>query len=426
MANNQWAGLVFFLRSSRSTRVLRLLVIPGFIVGIYQGSKHVREIIQNSGAPVSRWKFSKSTLQQHIRTTPLLANNELTQTLPELLPLRVEGQWQHIRLEYTVDSDLQSFIQQELAHYHPDYGAFVAIDPSDGKILAIVSTVHGDAEPISVATTASFPAASVFKLVTAAAAIEHAGVEPDTEIAFAGGNHTLYKRNVLNEPRAGSARHFTLREAFGRSINTVFGKLGVFRIGPVTLREYSERFGFNQILPTDFFVEPSRAPIPEEQFALAEAASGFTRDITLSPVHGALLAAAIANDGNMMEPYLLKTAYDENGEAIYQAEPRSIRQVLSPDHAGKIRELMAETVESGTSRKSFRGFGKKEDPEIGGKTGSLTGFEPFGKYDWFIGYMNYRGKSVAVAALTIHRKHWTVKSSYLGRRLFERVMQRER
>lgn len=80
---------------------------------------------------------------------------------------------------------------------------------------------------------------------------------------------------------------------------------------------------------------------------------------------------------------------------------------------------MHDTVRLGTSRKSFAGLtrrAKQVGIELGGKTGSLTGSDPPGKYDWFVGYAKGPSKSIAFAVLTIHKTHWTVKSSYLARR----------
>jgi membrane peptidoglycan carboxypeptidase len=123
----------------------------------------------------------------------------------------------------------------------------------------------------------------------------------------------------------------------------------------------------------------------------------------------------------MMEPYVVQSVHDEEGTPIYAAEPRVSTVAVDPATAAGIRSLMAETVLHGTSRKSFRGFfkGPFRTLDVGGKTGSLTGMDPPGKYDWFIGYAEGGNHRVAVAALTIHRKYWKVKSSYLARRAFE-------
>jgi cell division protein FtsI/penicillin-binding protein 2 len=95
--------------------------------------------------------------------------------------------------------------------------------------------------------------------------------------------------------------------------------------------------------------------------------------------------------------------------------------VVEESTAHELKKLMQETVRTGTSRSSFRGFFKKRlvPVEVGGKTGSLTGHDPHGKYDWFVGYADDGIHHLAVAALTVHQKTWRVKSAYLARRAME-------
>ncbi len=94
---------------------------------------------------------------------------------------------------------------------------------------------------------------------------------------------------------------------------------------------------------------------------------------------------------------------------------------MDPGTAGVIRSLMRETVHRGTSRGTFRGFFKRDYAllDVGGKTGSLSGTDPKGKYDWFVGYADGGTKRIAFASLTIHEKLWRVKSSYLARKAIE-------
>jgi cell division protein FtsI/penicillin-binding protein 2 len=171
-------------------------------------------------------------------------------------------------------------------------------------------------------------------------------------------------------------------------------------------------------------------PEASDAWGLSQTASGFTRDNTMSPMQGALIASAIANDGIMMDPYVVQSAYSLDGNEIYQANPTVSSVAVDPSTAGEIRALMGETVRKGTSRKSFNGFFKHDmkDVEVGGKTGSLTGNDPKGKYDWFVGYAAETDpagsrRKIAFAALTIHEKYWRVKSAYLARRAIENYFQ---
>ncbi len=332
------------------------------------------------------------------------------------------GQIDRLVLQYTLDPDLQGTMERLFKQYNPDYGAFAAIDPDTGAVLAMVSHSADPKIKENLAIRATFPSASIFKVVTAAAALSKGGLSPESVISFTGANHTLYKSQILkNETSKRWTRHMTLKEAFGRSVNTVFGRLGAHRLGAVPLRDFADRFGFDQKLGTDIPIENGHAEIQNDAWELAEAASGFTQDNTMSPVQGALIAAVVANGGKMMEPYLIASAHKLDGTPVYTAQPQVIRQAIDDKTADGMKTLMRSTITQGTSRKTFRGFarGVFKVTEVGGKTGSLTGDNPKGKVDWFVGYADHRGKRIAVAALTINEKLWRVKSSWLARRSME-------
>ena len=359
--------------------------------------------------------------------------------LPETAELslnRADPEKTHAKLTYTLNNKLQKMMEGLFHLYHPDYGAFVALEPKTGKILAIVSYSHGHhlagnlssnvptlsaasgaGMAGSLALRASYPSASVFKVVTAAAAIESHKVSAETILPYNGRNHTLYRNQILKSPITRWTRFITFKEAFARSINTVFGRIGAYTIGPQELREYADRFGFNRKINTDLPMQEGRAWIPTDPWGLAESASGFTRDNTMSPLQGALIASSVVNDGIMMDPYIVQSIYRDDDTLLYDAEPQVGKVTMDTSTAREIRTLMKETVLRGTSRGSFRGFFRKELAfvEAGGKTGSLTGTEPPGKYDWFIGYGDFESTQIAVAVLTIHEKQWRVKSSYLAR-----------
>jgi cell division protein FtsI/penicillin-binding protein 2 len=143
----------------------------------------------------------------------------------------------------------------------------------------------------------------------------------------------------------------------------------------------------------------------------------------MSPVHAALIAASVVNDGVMMEPYLVDRATNaSNGEELYRAMPRVASVTMDPITAGEIRELMQGTVHNGTTRGVFRSFFRRRansDVEVGGKTGSLTGTDIRGRTDWFVGYATVAGKSVAFASLTVHERLWKVKSAQVARAFVE-------
>lgn len=363
------------------------------------------------------------------RLAGLLTSKDTFHRFPTDLDVPMEGQEKPLRVhvEYTYEPKLQAEMEGLFKSYGPDYGAFVAMDAKTGRVLSLVSFTRKPNVTDNLALRATFPSASVFKVVTAAAAIESRNYSANTVIPFNGQNHTLYRGNILKTNITRWTRYTTLKDAFAKSINTVFGKIGAFSVGPESLRQYADRFGFNRRIASDLPLQPSQAVIPDDAWGLAESASGFTRENTMSPLQGALIASAVVNDGAMMEPYIVRsvTTQGEQGEAIalYEAQARAVGRAVDVATANEIRSLMRETVVRGTSRGSFKRFfrGELKDLEVGGKTGSLTGKSPKGKYDWFVGYaQDPDGKNrLAVAALTVHERLWRVKSSYLARRAME-------
>ena len=328
----------------------------------------------------------------------------------------------HYKIKYTLQSDMQDHAKSLLNRYKPDYAAIVMMDAKTGEILTLSCFEKARTNGKNLALKATYPAASIFKVITAATAVDKAGVSPNQRIAFNGGNYTLYKKNVLSDNINRWTRFITVRDAFARSINTAFGRLSLEFIEPQDLSDYANRFFFNQTIPADFNIETSLAVVPAEKgFALTEVASGYNRFNTLSPVHGAMIASAIINDGQMPSPYLVKSIVNENNESIYTGEAMSQGQVITAKSAGFVQEMMEQTVLAGTSRKTFRQMvrdRKFKAVEMGGKTGHFSGVNPKGRTDWFIGYASDGENKIAIATITVNIKKWTVKSSALGEMMF--------
>ena len=360
--------------------------------------------------------LSKTTISNALETAGVF------QEFPAEVTLPWDGVNTRAIVQYSFDAKLQDEMEKLFQSYRPDYGAFVAIDATTGRVLSMISYNHANKKvPGNLALRATFPSASVFKVVTAAAAIAEKNFSADTTISFNGQNHTLYRSNIIKNRVTRWTRHMTLKEAFANSVNTVFGRIGAFTVGADELRDYAGRFGFNRKIAADMPMQEGHCEITDEPWALAETASGYTRDNTMSPLQGALIAAAVANDGVMMEPYAVESIHRMDGSQIYASSPQVSQLTVDPRTASEIRSLMRETVASGTSRKTFRGFAKGAygTLDVGGKTGSLTGTDPQGKYDWFIGFARGSHQKIAIAALTVHEKLWRVKSSWLARKGIE-------
>lgn len=351
---------------------------------------------------------------------PQILHNQL----PEKIDLEFEGSKKEVQINYTLDPQLQSEATKLLKAYKPDYGAIVIMNANTGAVLAMASFQKGQPDAPNLALRGTYPAASIFKIVTATAAVDRYNMSPDSIVLFNGGNYTLYRKNVLSGAVNRWTRGMSIRDAFARSINTAFGRLTLERMQPQDLEHYAIRFGFNKHIQSDLPFDPGFAQIPNEKgYHLAEIASGFNRVTTMSPVQGAMIASSVAADGVMPVPYIVDSISDKNGTTLFKAEPVTAAVTMSPEGADKLKEMMGATVSSGTSRSAFRNFLKDKkfrELELGGKTGSLTGDNPKGKVDWFVGYGIGENESLAVAAITVNVKYWTVKSSYLAQSLLKK------
>lgn len=341
---------------------------------------------------------------------------------PQKITIRRDSKNYPATIHYTLDPELQNTVAQVFNHFDPDYGVFVALDPNNGEILALVDHRRDGNDSENLALKASYPAASVFKIITAAAAIDIGKANANTVIPFNGKTTSLYRKNVLEHKDNQWTRRLPLSSAFAKSVNTVFARLGVRFVGGKTLLAYAEAFGFRQGLGADFTLETSAIDLdPTDDWSIAETAAGYTRTTTLSPVHGAVIAAAAVNGGRRVQPTLVRTIVGEDGLILYEAKTTTGKRIVKADTAKELQSLMQQTVINGSARTSFKNFarGTMEAVNVGGKTGSLTGETPAGRYDWFVGYAEKNGRKLAFAAMCINRKVWYVKSATVARKAVE-------
>jgi peptidoglycan glycosyltransferase len=320
----------------------------------------------------------------------------------------------------STDTALQRYLMKLMDRYHPLYGGLVAIDPHSGRILALVSYVN-DSMPDpggNLCLRALFPAASVFKTITAAVAIESAGYTADCSVEHRGRTSTLYRSQLKAE--LDGAVDLTFAEVYARSINAAFGRIGIHFLGSVTLIDAAEAFGFTIRLPGDLHCAVSQISAPDSEYILAELASGFNQTTTLTPLHGALIASCIAENGAMPVPSLLDTIVrDRDGAVQHVAEQRTWLRPITPATACELQQMMHAVVKYGTAAKQFRiirNSRRFDDFMYGGKTGSIDK-DGIGRVDWFVGYAVHPQKideRIAVAVLTVHGAYWTVHSSYLA------------
>jgi len=284
-------------------------------------------------------------------------------------------------------------------------GAVAALEPSTGRVLALVSTPSYDPESLSGngATVArswaqlnedpnkpmlnraarhTYPPGSTFKVVTAAAALD-AGVITDVdEPTDSPAPYTLPGTTTSLTNESEVCEDAPLRVAFEWSCNTVFAKLGV-DVGVADMAATAEAFGFNATdLRIPYAVAPSTfdTTVDRAQLALSSIGQYNTR---ATPLQMAMVAAAVANGGQVREPYLVERTTTARGSTVAAAGPRPVRQAMHPSTAVRLRALMRNVVEDGTGTNAAI-----PGATVGGKTGTAQhGIGNSGTpYAWFVSW----------------------------------------
>lgn len=308
----------------------------------------------------------------------------------------------------TIDSRLCTEITRSFARHNPGKnGAAVVMNYKTGELIAQISLPNFDPMNITAATHADagrpfwnratqsvYPPGSSFKIITTASALENLPGITEQEIPCTGG---LPAMNQAIRDYGNAVHHqLTLREAFKKSCNNAYALIAL-TLEDEKLRKTAESFGFNDnFLFRDLVVENSTYPTENRnQFELATTGIGQSA-LAATPMHMCMVAAAIANDGVMMEPRLLMSVETAAGSVRPLYQPKVYRTALSAKHAATLQSYMRDVVTSGTgTRAAVPGL------TVCGKTGSaessLAGSDV--TYGWFIGYIENDDLPYAVSIL---------------------------
>jgi peptidoglycan glycosyltransferase len=321
----------------------------------------------------------------------------------------------------TLDQQLQHTADRLLAAARPARGAIVALDAKSGHVLVWAERQQASRGHGAVLLQARDPAASVFKLVTAATLLESAGVQPSERVCTSGGEHRIQPKH-LHRPHGGGAECGPFATALGRSRNAAFAQLATRYLKPSQLLATGEALGFNGQVPFETEVPVGRLEVPEDDLGFARAATGFEGS-TLSPLGGAYLAYVIASGGHAVRLRIVDSAGD------YRAPERreTLRRVLSAWAAAQLRKMMEVTVHSGTCLRAFTDeSGKSYLPgiRVAGKTGTLRTHDAGTTTSWFIGFAPSRHPRVVVSVMLDNGRLWRRKANEVARDLLQAYFER--
>ncbi|MGW7263531.1 penicillin-binding transpeptidase domain-containing protein [Streptomyces sp. NPDC054842] len=299
-------------------------------------------------------------------------------------------------------------------------GAVAAVEPSTGRILALVSApsydpgrlsgtsararrawarLNGDeAKPmLNRAIRQTYPPGSTFKVVTAAAALDSGTVTDLDARTKSPDPYTLPGTTTRLTNEVKGCKDATLRYAFEWSCNTVFAKLGV-DVGLKDMTRSVTAFGFNDrglripfpVAPSNFDTELDRA-----QLALSSIGQFDTR---ATPLQMAMISAAVAGGGSVRAPYLVERTTTEAGTTVRTKGTRAVQQAMRPSTAVKLRQMMTDVVEKGTGANAAI-----PGATVGGKTGTAQhGIGNSGTpYAWFVSWAQAAGEMQPAVAVAV-------------------------
>jgi cell division protein FtsI/penicillin-binding protein 2 len=228
--------------------------------------------------------------------------------------------------------------------------------------------------------------------------------------------HRLGNADLLDDPRRDRACA-TFEDAIGGSINAIIAKLADRNLDRARIDRYAQAFGFGRALPFDAPTQASAAEVPEDRLEFARTAAGFWH-MHMSPLHGALIAATIANGGVMLRASMIARVVDAKNQVLSTFAASAYQKVIERATAETLGHMMLATVAHGTSRSAFldpRGRSYLPGISVAGKTGSLSDENPFRAYSWWVGFAPQDAPKIALAALVINTPTWRIKSSFVAR-----------
>ena len=301
----------------------------------------------------------------------------------------------------TIDPVLQQVASTALAGRK---GAVVAVDPSTGAILAMVTSPSYDPNVLSSHNQASitqdwekliadpsnpmldralnqtYPPGSTFKLITAAAALSTGQYTPSTVIPAPASlplpQSTAVLHNFQGESCGGQA---TLIQALTISCNTAFGELGL-TIGQTALQTQADAFGFDSTYSVPMKSAESVFPTDLSDANTIQSAIG-QYDVRATPLQMAMVAATIANGGVEMKPYLVDELVGPDLRIIDQTKPTELRRSVTPQVAAELTQMMESVVQHGTGTSA-----QIKGVTVAGKTGTAQNAVGAAPHAWFVAF----------------------------------------
>lgn len=274
----------------------------------------------------------------------------------------------------TLDADLQSIVESHLAAAVDSLNALrgfaLFMDPRTGEVLAAVTVPHlGPGKDRNWNFTDTFEPGSTYKVVVAGAALEEGLARPNQVFtASTTGEYQIVPGVTFHDVH--KAASYTFADAVRWSSNIVMGKLGLL-VGAERLYRYSTALGFGSLTGVAFPGEAGgKLRSPDRWSARSTPTIAIGHEIAVTPLQLTLAYAAIANDGVLMRPMLVREIRDGSGEVVQRFTPEASHRVFSPSTCATLRTMLEAVVDSGTAKAA-----RVPGLTIAGKTGTAQKYD---------------------------------------------------
>lgn len=333
-------------------------------------------------------------------------------------------------IQLTISAELSVYAANLLKSY--EAGAIVVYNYQTGEIIC--STSYPDFDPRNVqavldspvdngalvnrAMQGLYPPGSTFKIVTMASALEN--IENVQNRKFNCTGAMLVEGTIVTEASNQIHGTVTMEQAFAQSCNTEFASLAL-ELGYSRLSSTASSFGFgDNFLFRDLVVFNSQYPTTNQsKDDLAWSGVGQGR-VLVTPLHMAMIAGAIANDGVMMEPRLMRSATTAQGMPRLLAQAKPYKRLCAPATARITQEYMKACVRYGTGTQA-----KIDGFVVAGKTGSAEASDDktIKTHAWFVGYVESDQHPLAIAVVVERGGSGSGVAAPIARRVLSRAIQ---
>ncbi len=278
-------------------------------------------------------------------------------------------------LVLTIDENIQYFAEEALqkgfAKHRPQSASLIVMNPKTGEILALVNRPTYDLNEFSQsreeqrknhAVADMYEPGSVFKIVLASAALERGVVQETDKIFCENGEYRIANHILHDHQRHGT---LTFREVMEQSSNIGVTKVAQ-KLGGGPVYDYALRLGFAKKTGIDIPGEVSGALKPTRFWSKTSiGAVPIGHEVGVTTIQLVCAISAIANDGVLMQPFVIKEIRDQKGEVIETFFPKIVRQAMDVTTARRVKDILTGAIERGTGK-----LGKMKDVLAAGKTGT--------------------------------------------------------